>query len=164
MHWDPVFISTITNVSSCLDGDTISCFAVFSSNGIVSSVTWLYKWSHSVTGLVFYFPYLEMFPCTHEGKLTTHCYCRCTDSPRLPPYDVKFSQENSTLGRMLVESILDVSSIRKNGTVQCIASNDVESTSSIYSFAINGIFCFIPGLRRSFGVLCSHCLTLSWEK
>ncbi|PIO29054.1 hypothetical protein AB205_0110180 [Aquarana catesbeiana] len=56
---------------------------------------------------------------------------------RIPPYDVKFSQENSTLGRMVVESIIDVSSIRKNGTIQCIASNDVESISSIFSFAIN---------------------------
>ncbi|XP_077333603.1 mast/stem cell growth factor receptor Kit [Lithobates pipiens] len=62
---------------------------------------------------------------------------RCTDSPRISPYDVKFSQENSTLGRMVVESIVDVSSIRKNGTIQCIASNDVESISSIFSFAIN---------------------------
>ncbi|XP_072262333.1 mast/stem cell growth factor receptor Kit [Pyxicephalus adspersus] len=61
---------------------------------------------------------------------------RCTDSPRIPPSDVKFSQENSSLGRMVVESTIDVSSIKKNGTVQCIASNDVEQISSIFSFAI----------------------------
>ncbi|XP_018431109.1 PREDICTED: mast/stem cell growth factor receptor Kit [Nanorana parkeri] len=62
---------------------------------------------------------------------------RCTDSPRITPSDVKFSQENSSMGRMVVESTLDVSAIRKNGTVQCIVYNDVERISSSFSFAIN---------------------------
>ncbi|XP_068134671.1 mast/stem cell growth factor receptor Kit [Hyperolius riggenbachi] len=61
---------------------------------------------------------------------------RCTDSLVIPPSDIKFSQENSSLGRMMVESTIDVSSIKKNGTVQCIAANEVESISSVFSFAI----------------------------
>ncbi|XP_075051843.1 mast/stem cell growth factor receptor Kit isoform X2 [Mixophyes fleayi] len=60
---------------------------------------------------------------------------RCTGLP-MPPSDIKYSQENSSLGRMVVESYIDVSSIKKNGTIQCIASNGVDSTSSPFSFAI----------------------------
>ncbi|KAM5192518.1 mast/stem cell growth factor receptor Kit [Mantella aurantiaca] len=60
----------------------------------------------------------------------------CTDSTRIPPFDVKFSQDNSSLGHMKVESVIDVSSIKKNGTVQCIASNEVERITSIFSYAI----------------------------
>ncbi|XP_063776988.1 mast/stem cell growth factor receptor Kit [Pseudophryne corroboree] len=59
----------------------------------------------------------------------------CTNSP-MPPSDTKYIQENSSLGRMLVESYIDVSSFKKNGTVQCIASNGVDSTASHFSFAI----------------------------
>ncbi|XP_075422590.1 mast/stem cell growth factor receptor Kit [Ascaphus truei] len=61
---------------------------------------------------------------------------RCPDSPPISPVDIKFSQENSSLGRIVVESTIDVSAIKKNGTVQCVASNEVESSSSIFSFDI----------------------------
>ncbi|KAM9330392.1 mast/stem cell growth factor receptor Kit, partial [Gastrophryne carolinensis] len=74
-------------------------------------------------------PSIEWFFCTGSEQ-------RCTDSPPLPPYDMKVSQEDSPLGRMVVESTIDVNSIKKNGTVYCIASNDVERSSSVYSFEI----------------------------
>ncbi|XP_044155132.1 mast/stem cell growth factor receptor Kit isoform X2 [Bufo gargarizans] len=62
---------------------------------------------------------------------------RCTDSPAIMPVDTKQSMENSSLGRTVVESIIDVSSIKeKNGTVHCIAYNDVERITSIFSFAV----------------------------
>nr|AAS91161.1 receptor tyrosine kinase c-kit [Ambystoma mexicanum] len=63
----------------------------------------------------------------------------CTDSPAIPAEDVKQRPENSSfasIGRIVVESTIDVSAFKKNGTVQCIASNTVESTSSVFSFAI----------------------------
>ncbi|KAM8939505.1 mast/stem cell growth factor receptor Kit [Pelodytes ibericus] len=61
---------------------------------------------------------------------------RCQDSSAIFPVDIKISQENSSLGRMVVESTIDVSSIKQNGTVQCIASNEVQSSSSVFSLAI----------------------------
>ncbi|XP_053559940.1 mast/stem cell growth factor receptor Kit isoform X2 [Bombina bombina] len=74
-------------------------------------------------------PTIEWFFCPGSEQ-------RCTDSPPISPADVKFSQENSSLGRIVVESTIDVSGIKKNGTVQCIASNEVERSSSVFSFAI----------------------------
>ncbi|KAG8453681.1 hypothetical protein GDO86_000350 [Hymenochirus boettgeri] len=62
---------------------------------------------------------------------------RCADSPPISPLNVKFTEENSSLGRIVVESNIDVTQLRKNGTVQCVASNDVDSASSVFSFAIN---------------------------
>ncbi|KAM3938043.1 mast/stem cell growth factor receptor Kit isoform 3-T3 [Leptodactylus fuscus] len=65
---------------------------------------------------------------------------RCSDSPAIMPIDTKQSMENSSLGRTVVESIIDVSSIKeKNGTVHCIAYNDVERITSIFSFAVTEI-------------------------
>ncbi|XP_053314429.1 mast/stem cell growth factor receptor Kit [Spea bombifrons] len=61
---------------------------------------------------------------------------RCQDSAVISPVDIKISQENSSLGRMVVESTIDVGSIKKNGTVQCIAYNEVHSSSSVFSLAI----------------------------
>ncbi|KAE8629582.1 hypothetical protein XENTR_v10000535 [Xenopus tropicalis] len=61
---------------------------------------------------------------------------RCTDYPPILPVNEKFIQENSSLGRVVVESTIDVNHIKKNGTVQCVASNEVESASSVFSFAI----------------------------
>ncbi|KAM4053391.1 mast/stem cell growth factor receptor Kit isoform 2-T2 [Anomaloglossus baeobatrachus] len=53
------------------------------------------------------------------------------------PIDTKQSMENSSLGRTVVESIIDVSTIKeKNGTVQCFAHNDVERIMSVFSFAV----------------------------
>ncbi|OCT99505.1 hypothetical protein XELAEV_18005287mg [Xenopus laevis] len=61
---------------------------------------------------------------------------RCTDYPPLSPVNEKFIQENSSLGRIVVESTIDVNNLKKNGTVQCVASNEVESAYSVFSFAI----------------------------
>uniref|UniRef100_A0A8C5M2V7 Mast/stem cell growth factor receptor n=1 Tax=Leptobrachium leishanense TaxID=445787 RepID=A0A8C5M2V7_9ANUR len=61
---------------------------------------------------------------------------RCNNASLLSPVDIKISLENSSLGRIVVESTVDVSSFSKNGTVQCIASNEVLSTSSVFSLAI----------------------------
>ncbi|XP_073439653.1 mast/stem cell growth factor receptor Kit isoform X2 [Dendrobates tinctorius] len=53
------------------------------------------------------------------------------------PIDTKQSMENSSLGRTVVESIIDVSNIKeKNGTVQCFANNGVERIMSVFSFAV----------------------------
>ncbi|KAM4810253.1 mast/stem cell growth factor receptor Kit [Rhinophrynus dorsalis] len=64
------------------------------------------------------------------------CEPRCFNSSTISPVDVKFSQENSSLGRIVVESIIDVTHIKKNGTVHCVASNELDSFSSAFSFAI----------------------------
>ncbi|NP_001079177.1 KIT proto-oncogene receptor tyrosine kinase S homeolog precursor [Xenopus laevis] len=61
---------------------------------------------------------------------------RCTDYPPISPVNEKFIQENSSLGRVVVESTIDVNHLKKNGTVQCVASNEVEIASSVFSFAI----------------------------
>ncbi|CAJ0941787.1 unnamed protein product [Ranitomeya imitator] len=59
---------------------------------------------------------------------------RCAE---IMPIDTKQSMENSSLGRTVVESIIDVSSIKeKNGTVQCFAYNGVERIMSVFSFAV----------------------------
>ncbi|XP_077135864.1 mast/stem cell growth factor receptor Kit isoform X1 [Ranitomeya variabilis] len=59
---------------------------------------------------------------------------RCAE---IMPIDTKQSMENSSLGRTVVESIIDVSSIKeRNGTVQCFAYNGVERIMSVFSFAV----------------------------
>ncbi|KAM4709552.1 mast/stem cell growth factor receptor Kit [Discoglossus pictus] len=78
-------------------------------------------------------PNIEWFFCPGNEQ-------RCSDSPAILPVDVKFSQENSSLGRIVVESTIDVSGIKKNGTVKCIATNEVESSSSVFSLAIKERF------------------------
>lgn len=63
----------------------------------------------------------------------------CTDSPAIIPVEEKVYSENSSFpssGQIIVESTIDVGTLKKNGTVQCIASNAVESTSSMFSFSI----------------------------
>ncbi|XP_069833730.1 mast/stem cell growth factor receptor Kit isoform X1 [Dendropsophus ebraccatus] len=93
---------------------------------------------------------------------------RCIDSPTILPIDTKQSMENSSLGRTVVESIIDVSSIKeKNGSVHCIAYNDVERITSIYSFAItDGNSLFNPlliGFIVAAAVLCVAMVVLMYK-
>ncbi|KAG8591889.1 hypothetical protein GDO81_000346 [Engystomops pustulosus] len=95
---------------------------------------------------------------------------RCVDSPAIIPVDTKHSMENSTSGRTVVESIIDVSSIKeKNGTVHCIAYNDVERITSIFSFAVtemNSHTLFTPlliGFIVAAAVLCIAMAVLMYK-
>ncbi|XP_019408937.1 PREDICTED: mast/stem cell growth factor receptor Kit isoform X2 [Crocodylus porosus] len=65
---------------------------------------------------------------------------RCFDSPAITSFDAKISSKNSSspsFGWVVVESTIDVSSFKNNGTVSCKASNDVaRSSANYFNFAI----------------------------
>ncbi|XP_066429167.1 mast/stem cell growth factor receptor Kit isoform X3 [Eleutherodactylus coqui] len=90
----------------------------------------------------------------------------CLESPAIMPIDTKQSMENSSLGRPVIESIIDVSSIKeKNGSVHCIAYNDVERITSVFSFAVtadrNNYTVFTPLLIGFIVAAAVLCLAMS---
>ncbi|XP_028932619.1 mast/stem cell growth factor receptor Kit isoform X1 [Ornithorhynchus anatinus] len=60
---------------------------------------------------------------------------RCLAS--IPPVDVRV-RSPARFGKVVVESTVDPSALRNNGTVECKASNGVGRTSAYFSFAIKG--------------------------
>uniref|UniRef100_A0A8D0LBG2 Mast/stem cell growth factor receptor n=1 Tax=Sphenodon punctatus TaxID=8508 RepID=A0A8D0LBG2_SPHPU len=63
---------------------------------------------------------------------------RCLDSSVISPVDVKLYKNLSLLsfGRIVVESTIDASTLKNNGTISCEASNDVDRSSATFNFAI----------------------------
>ncbi|XP_037753696.1 mast/stem cell growth factor receptor Kit isoform X2 [Chelonia mydas] len=64
---------------------------------------------------------------------------RCFDSPAISPVDVKIFYRNSSFpsfGRIVVESTIDASTFRNNGTISCEASNDVARSTAFFNFAV----------------------------
>ncbi|XP_043369741.1 mast/stem cell growth factor receptor Kit isoform X4 [Dermochelys coriacea] len=64
---------------------------------------------------------------------------RCFDSPAISAVDVKIYYRNSSFpsfGRIVVESTIDASTFKNNGTVSCEASNDVARSTAFFNFAV----------------------------
>ncbi|XP_073198117.1 mast/stem cell growth factor receptor Kit isoform X2 [Lepidochelys kempii] len=64
---------------------------------------------------------------------------RCFNSPAISPVDVKIYYRNSSLpsfGRIVVESTIDASTFKNNGTISCEASNDVARSTAFFNFAV----------------------------
>nr|XP_008162009.1 mast/stem cell growth factor receptor Kit [Chrysemys picta bellii] len=64
---------------------------------------------------------------------------RCFDSPAISPVDVKIYSRNSSFpsfGRIVVESTIDASTFKNNGTISCEASNDVARSTAFFNFAV----------------------------
>lgn len=73
--------------------------------------------------------------------------CRC--AVPLPPVDVQIQNVSvSPFGKLVVQSSIDSSVLRHNGTVECKAYNDVGKSSAFFNFAFKGnnkgIFPFNP--------------------
>lgn len=80
----------------------------------------------------------------------------------MPPVDVKPNYSTSSLpfGKILVESTLDASKFKNNGTIKCDASNDVATSSTFFNFAIKGM-----GQRtwRAFDALICSAVPPNWQ-
>ncbi|XP_048704241.1 mast/stem cell growth factor receptor Kit isoform X2 [Caretta caretta] len=64
---------------------------------------------------------------------------RCFNSPAISPVDVKIYYRNSSFpsfGRIVVESTVDASTFKNNGTISCEASNDVARSTAFFNFAV----------------------------
>uniref|UniRef100_A0A8C4YKW6 receptor protein-tyrosine kinase n=1 Tax=Gopherus evgoodei TaxID=1825980 RepID=A0A8C4YKW6_9SAUR len=64
---------------------------------------------------------------------------RCFDSPAISPVDVKIYSRNSSFpsfGRIVVESTIDASTFKNNGTISCEASNEVARSTAFFNFAV----------------------------
>ncbi|XP_020830990.1 mast/stem cell growth factor receptor Kit isoform X1 [Phascolarctos cinereus] len=62
---------------------------------------------------------------------------RCSTS--VPPMDMKINSSMlPPFGKIVVESTIDSSAFKNNGTVECKASNDVGKSSAFFNFAIKG--------------------------
>ncbi|XP_053114473.1 mast/stem cell growth factor receptor Kit isoform X2 [Hemicordylus capensis] len=62
---------------------------------------------------------------------------RCSDSPNIDPVNVKTKDSPlPSFGNIIVESTVDASMFKSNGTIACEASNDVASKTAFFSFAI----------------------------
>lgn len=86
-----------------------------------------------------------LFPCSKPALFFS--VPRCSNS--VQPVDVQI--QNSSVppfGKLLVQSSVDSSMFRHNGTVECKASNDVGKISAYFNFAFKGnnkgIFLFTP--------------------
>lgn len=77
----------------------------------------------------------------HKGVIVNNVSPRCFDSPAISPVDVKIFYRNSSFpsfGRIVVESTIDASTFRNNGTISCEASNDVARSTAFFNFAVKG--------------------------
>ncbi|XP_048365897.1 mast/stem cell growth factor receptor Kit isoform X1 [Sphaerodactylus townsendi] len=98
---------------------------------------------------------------------------RCSDSAKMFPVDMKPNYSASSLfpfGKILVESTLDASLFKNNGTIICEASNDVASSSTFFNFAIKEQISthtlFTPlliGFGVAAGVMCITVMVLMYK-
>ncbi|XP_054845636.1 mast/stem cell growth factor receptor Kit [Eublepharis macularius] len=98
---------------------------------------------------------------------------RCSDSARISPVNVKPNYSTSpfpSFGKILVESTLDASRFKNNGTIKCDASNNVASSSTFFNFAIKEQVSthtlFTPlliGLGIAAGMMCITILVLTYK-
>uniref|UniRef100_A0A8D0BHY5 receptor protein-tyrosine kinase n=1 Tax=Salvator merianae TaxID=96440 RepID=A0A8D0BHY5_SALMN len=64
---------------------------------------------------------------------------RCSDSPNISPVEAKTNYKDSPFspfGKIIVESTVDASMFKNNGTIACEASNDFDRSSAFFNFAI----------------------------
>lgn len=87
------------------------------------------------------------FCLASRSKPTLPFSCRC--AVPVPPANVQIQNVSvSPFGRLEVQSSIDPSILRHNGTVECKAYNDVGKSSAFFNFAFKGnnkgIFPFNP--------------------
>ncbi|XP_066488030.1 mast/stem cell growth factor receptor Kit [Tiliqua scincoides] len=97
---------------------------------------------------------------------------RCSDSPNISPVHMKPFKDPPlhSFGKIVVESTVDASMFKVNGTVACEASNDVARSSAIFNFAIkeqvspHTLFTpLLSGFGAAAGVLCIIVVVLVYK-
>ncbi|XP_062991175.1 mast/stem cell growth factor receptor Kit [Elgaria multicarinata webbii] len=64
---------------------------------------------------------------------------RCSDSSNISPVDVKTKYQDPpfpSFGKVVVESTIDTSMFKNNGTITCEASNAIDKRSAFFNFAV----------------------------
>ncbi|KAJ6668530.1 hypothetical protein lerEdw1_012012, partial [Lerista edwardsae] len=96
----------------------------------------------------------------------------CSDSPNISPVDVKFFKDPPfrSFGKIVVESTVDASMFKVNGTVECVASNDVARSSAVFHFEIkeqvsaHALFTpLLVGFGTAAGLLCIIVIVLVYK-
>nr|XP_060634516.1 mast/stem cell growth factor receptor Kit [Anolis sagrei ordinatus] len=83
---------------------------------------------------------------------------RCSDSSNISPVDVKTSYNDSpfpSFGKVIVESTIDASMFKNNGTITCEASNAIDRRTAYFNFAVKeqiGTHTLFTPLLIGFGV------------
>ncbi|OCT56285.1 hypothetical protein XELAEV_18000340mg [Xenopus laevis] len=76
-------------------------------------------------------PTIHWYYCTENEH-------SCNEFPPISSVHETLSPEDSPLQQGVVESFVDISHVKSNGTVQCIASNEVENVSEVFIVAFKG--------------------------